>query len=440
MIKVAKFGGSSLSSGEQFQKVKDIILADDSMNVIICSAPGKRHTGDSKVTDLLYLCKAHLKYDVPLNDIFQLVKDRFNSIKSYCNINFDLSSDFANIERQLSKNISEDLLASRGEFLNGKLLASFLGYKFIDAKDIIFFNYDGSLNISKTYTGIKEICKVYNNIVIPGFYGSLPNGDIKVFGRGGSDITGSIVAAALDADIYENWTDVSGILMADPKIVENPKTISRVTYSELRELSYMGASVLHEEAVFPVREKDIPINIRNTNSPSDAGTIIRENFPEESDEEKLRFITGITGKKDFSIINVYKETDAPLSTVLIHTLKVLNDLGISVSQVPSSIDSFSVVVPTFEFNSKRHEIVAKLNDNEFITDVKTTDGLSVIAIVGRQMAYRSGISGKIFGTLGANNINIRTILQSSDEINIMITVKTEDFAKATRTLYESFAK
>ena len=282
MIKVAKFGGSSLSDGAQFAKVKNIIEQDPSRRVVVVSAPGRRTSDDNKVTDLLYLVKAHIKYDVSYDSIFEMIEQRYMDIRSECGLSLDLDQEFEIIRSKLDKNISMDYLASRGEFLNAKLMAEYLGYQFVDSADLISFKYNGDVDMEKTEQNFKEIFDVYNKIVIPGFYGSLPNGDIKVFSRGGSDVSGAIAAASLDADVYENWTDVSGILMVDPRIVENPKSIARVTYAELRELSYMGAAVLHEDTVFPVRAKDIPLNIRNTNEPDNPGTIIRESFGEDS--------------------------------------------------------------------------------------------------------------------------------------------------------------
>ena len=279
MLKVAKFGGSSLASAAQFAKVKAIIESDPARRVVIVSAPGKRDKSDSKVTDLLYLCNAHLKYDVPCDRIFEMIVERFTSIKADLGLTLDLDAEFDDLRSKLVKGMSVDYLVSRGEYLNAKLMAEYLGYTFVDSKDWVMFRYDGKVDFEKTDEKLRDIYSIYNKVVLPGFYGTLPDGNIKVFPRGGSDITGALAAAALDADVYENWTDVTGILMVDPKIVKNPKSIARVTYAELRELSYMGAAVLHEDTVFPVRRKDIPLNIRNTNDPAADGTIIRAAFP-----------------------------------------------------------------------------------------------------------------------------------------------------------------
>lgn len=439
MIKVAKFGGSSLSDGAQFAKVKNIIEQDPSRRVVVVSAPGRRTSDDNKVTDLLYLVKAHIKYDVSYDSIFEMIEQRYMDIRSECGLSLDLDQEFEIIRSKLSKNISMDYLASRGEFLNAKLMAEYLGYQFVDSADLISFKYNGDVDMEKTEQNFKEIFDVYNKIVIPGFYGSLPNGDIKVFSRGGSDVSGAIAAASLDADVYENWTDVSGILMVDPRIVENPKSIARVTYAELRELSYMGAAVLHEDTVFPVRAKDIPLNIRNTNEPDNPGTIIRESFGEDSPEESNRFITGITGKRDFSLIKIAKGNIGENLNTLRKVLNICEQHDVPISQIPSGVDSFSIITPSSKLEQCKYDVLAAIK-KECGVDAEIDQGISMIAIVGRQMAYKTGISGKLFGALGVNKINIRIIEQCADEINIMIGVFNEDFEKAIRVLYESFAK
>ena len=439
MIKVAKFGGSSLSDGAQFAKVKNIIEQDPSRRVVVVSAPGRRTSDDNKVTDLLYLVKAHIKYDVSYDSIFEMIEQRYMDIRSECGLSLDLDQEFEIIRSQLNKSVSMDYLASRGEFLNAKLMAEYLGYQFVDSADLISFKYNGDVDMEKTEQNFKEIFDVYNKIVIPGFYGSLPNGDIKVFSRGGSDVSGAIAAASLDADVYENWTDVSGILMVDPRIVENPKSIARVTYAELRELSYMGAAVLHEDTVFPVRAKDIPLNIRNTNEPDNPGTIIRESFGEDSPEESNRFITGITGKRDFSLIKITKGNIGENLNTLRKVLNICEQHDVPISQIPSGVDSFSIITPSSKLEQCKYDVLSAIK-KECGIDAEIDQGISMIAIVGRQMAYKTGISGKLFGALGVNKINIRIIEQCADEINIMIGVFNEDFEKAIRVLYESFAK
>ena len=362
-------------------------------------------------------------------------------IRKGCGLETDIESIIDETFADVDKKTPVDFIASRGEYFSALLMAEYLGYQFVDAVDWLFFEYDGKVNAEKSEEKLKELKKQYGRIVTPGFYGTMPNGDIRVFPRGGSDITGALAAAYLGADVYENWTDVSGILMTDPRIVDNPKTIARVTYDELRELSYMGASVLHEDTVFPVRIRDIPVNIRNTNEPDAPGTIIREHFEDELEEETERFITGIAGKRNFSIISIYKSRIGEEKLGLLRqVLEVFARYKIPVEQIPSGVDSFSIVFPSDSIKKRKHELMHELSELESIDNCALTEGVSLIAIVGRQMAYRIGISGKIFKTLGENKINIRTIEQCADEINIMVGVFDEDFDRAIRVLYESFAK
>ena len=441
MLKVLKFGGSSLADSSQFAKVKAIVESDSSREVVIVSAPGKRCREDNKITDLLYLIHAHIKYGVAYDGVLSMIKERYAEIREGCGLEIDIESVIDDTFSGVDKSTSVDFLASRGEYFSARLMAEYLGYQFVDAVDWLCFEFNGKVNAAKSEEKLRELKSIYGRIVTPGFYGAMSNGDIKVFPRGGSDITGALAAAYLGADVYENWTDVSGILMVDPRIVKDPKTIARVTYDELRELSYMGASVLHEDTVFPVRIRDIPVNIRNTNAPDDPGTIIGERFDDELEEETERFITGIAGKRNFSIINIYKSRIGENKLGLLRqVLEVFARYGIPVEQIPSGVDSFSVVFPSDSFRNNKYELMHELAEFESIDNVDLTEGISLIAIVGRQMAYRTGISGKIFRTLGENKINIRTIEQGADEINIMVGVYDEDFEKAIRLLYESFAK
>ena len=441
MLKVLKFGGSSLSDSSQFAKVKDIVESDSSREVVVVSAPGKRNSDDNKITDLLYLIHAHIRYGVAYDGVLDMVRERYEEIKKGCGLKTDIGAVIDETFAGVDKKTSVDFIVSRGECFSAMLMAEYLGYQFIDAADWLCFEYNGRVNAEKSEKKLRELKSIYGRIVTPGFYGALPKGEIHVFPRGGSDITGALAAAYLDADVYENWTDVSGILMVDPRIVDDPKSIARVTYDELRELSYMGASVLHEDTVFPVRIKDIPVNIRNTNAPDDPGTIIREHFDDELEEETERFITGVAGKRNFSIINIYKSRIGEEKLGLLRqVLEVFDRYGIPVEQIPSGVDSFSVVFPSESIRISKHELMHELSEFEGIDNCALTEGISLIAIVGRQMAYRTGISGKIFRTLGENNINIRTIEQGADEINIMVGVFDEDFERAVRVLYESFAK
>lgn len=441
MLKVLKFGGSSLADSSQFAKVKEIVEQDGSREVVVVSAPGKRNSDDNKITDLLYLIHAHIRYGVAYDGVLDMVRERYEEIKNGCGLKTDIASVIDETFAGVDKKTSVDFIVSRGECFSAMLMAEYLGYQFIDAADWLCFEYNGRVNAEKSEKKLRELKSIYGRIVTPGFYGALPKGEIHVFSRGGSDITGALAAAYLDADVYENWTDVSGILMVDPRIVDDPKSIARVTYDELRELSYMGASVLHEDTVFPVRIKDIPVNIRNTNAPDDPGTIIREHFDDELEEETERFITGVAGKRNFSIINIYKSRIGEEKLGLLRqVLEVFDRYGIPVEQIPSGVDSFSVVFPSESIRISKHELMHELSEFEGIDNCALTEGISLIAIVGRQMAYRTGISGKIFRTLGENNINIRTIEQGADEINIMVGVFDEDFERAVRVLYESFAK
>ncbi len=441
MLKVLKFGGSSLADSSQFSKVKAIVESDSSREVVIVSAPGKRDSDDNKITDLLYLMHAHIRYGVSHEGVLSMIKKRYSEIRKGCGLTTDIGAIIDESFAGINKKTSVDFIASRGEYFSAILMAEYLGYEFVDAADWLCFEYNGKVNAEKSEEKLRELKSRYGKIVTPGFYGALPDGSIRVFPRGGSDITGALAAAYLGADVYENWTDVSGILMVDPRIVENPKTIARVTYDELRELSYMGASVLHEDTVFPVRIKDIPVNIRNTNAPDDPGTIIGEHFDDELKEETERFITGIAGKRNFSIISIYKSRIGEEKLGLLReVLEVFARYEIPVEQVPSGVDSFSIVFPSGSIGGRKHELIQELKNFESIDNVSLTEGVSLIAIVGRQMAYRVGISGKIFKTLGENKINIRTIEQCADEINIMVGVYDEDFDRAIRVLYESFAK
>ena len=438
MLKVTKFGGSSMADAGQYRKVRDIIFADPERRVVIVSAAGKRDSSDHKLTDLLYLCHAHTKYGVACDPIFHMITSRYIQIRDELGLKVDLETEFAELKKRLdAKQMSEDELVSRGEYYSAKLMAAFLDFEFVDAADWIRFNMDGSVDKDFSYPALKRLGKG-NGIVIPGFYGAMPDGRIRTFSRGGSDITGALAAAALDADVYENWTDVSGILMADPRIVEDPQPIPEVTYDELRELSYAGAQVLHEGTILPVREKGIPVNIRNTNAPNDRGTFIQEDFDAEADPNRV--ITGITGKKDFSIITMFKRGMTSEVGVLKKVLKVLERHSISVDFVPNGIDNVSLVVRTEAVASHLYAILAEIQQEVEPDSLEVLDEIAVIAAVGHRMAFRPGVSGKIFAALGQAGINIRMINQGPDELNIIFGVDNKDFAEAIRVLYNSFVK
>ena len=438
MLKVTKFGGSSMADAGQYRKVRDIVLADSGRKVVIVSAAGKRGSGDHKLTDLLYLCHAHTKYGVACDPVFDMITSRYVEIRDELGLNVDLESEFADLKKRLdAKDVTEDELASRGEYFSAKLMAAFLGFDFVDAADWIQFNLDGTVNKEVSYPALKKLGSG-KGIVIPGFYGAMPDGRIRTFSRGGSDITGALAAAALDADVYENWTDVSGILMADPRIVNDPQPIPEVTYDELRELSYAGAQVLHEGTIMPVREKGIPVNIRNTNAPNDRGTFIQESFEEETDPDRV--ITGITGKKDFSIITMFKRGMTSEVGVLRKVLTVLERNRISVDFVPNGIDNVSLVVQTEAVGPKLYRVLAQIQEEVQPDSLEVLDNISIIAAVGHRMAFRPGVSGRIFNALGEAGINIRMINQGPDELNIIFGVDNKDFADAIRVLYNSFIK
>lgn len=357
MLKVLKFGGSSLADARQFAKVKSIVEADPARRVVIVSAPGKRFSGDHKITDLLYLCAAHIKYGVSCEDIFAMIRDRYNEIIAECGLHISLDKEFDALWDKMKNGISQDELASRGEYFSARLMAEYLGYEFVDAARWIKFKFDGTVDQDASYAALRSLAED-RKVVIPGFYGVMPDGHIRTFSRGGSDITGALAAAALGADVYENWTDVSGILMADPRIVDDPEPIRRVTYSELRELSYIGAQVLHEGTIFPVREKNIPLNIRNTNAPDHPGTMILESIGDEMEEGG--FITGIAGKKGFSIITIAKTGMSSEPGSLLKILNVLAKHEVNVEYLPSGIDNVSLVVSSDKVSRSLYEMLGEL--------------------------------------------------------------------------------
>ena len=435
MQKVVKFGGSSLANASQFQKVKNIIQSDSSRNIVVVSALGKRNKEDHKITDLLYLTAAHLKYNVDAMSVFQIVKDRYYEVEKELGLNIGLEKEFEIIESKFSKNVDQEYLVSRGEYLAAKLMADYLGYKFIDAQEIICFNYDGTINDELVKEKVQEILKSYKKIVVPGFYGAYPDGNIHLLSRGGSDVTGSILANSSEADIYENWTDVSGFLVTDPRIVDNPKQIKEISYEELRELSYMGANVLHEDTIFPVQELEIPINIRNTNKPDDAGTIITSKCTDDS-----QIITGIAGKKNYESITIIKKQKVQKLKVIREVLEVLNKYEVNVEHIPSSIDTFSLIIESAALSKKLYEVIAELKKIEDVQDVLIDNDIALVAIVGRNMATKVGMSAKLFSILGKNNINIKVIAQASQELSIIVGVENNQFENAIKAIYENLVK
>ena len=435
MVKVVKFGGSSVATGEAFDKVKKIVTSDKARTAVVVSAPGKRFSGDTKVTDLLYVLHAHVKYNAPYDEVLLKIKERYEEIKAHCNLKIDLDAEFALISAKLSKKTSVDYIVSRGEYLSAKLMAEYLGYEFIDSATCLYFDYNGKVKFEETYEAIAREIATKKKVVISGFYGSDPSGEIKTFSRGGSDITGSIVAAAIGAESYENWTDVSGIMSADPRIVDNPTPIANVTFAELRELSYMGAEVLHEDAVFPVRDKNIPLYIKNTNDIDARGTLVMESFDETEKDKKEHFVTGVSGKKDFAVLTFVKNGMTEDVGFINKVLSAFGSFSVSVEMVSSSIDTFSVTVAQSEIRDCLHELMTKIDETASPNSVKIENDVSLIAVVGRRLAYNVGIAGRIFTSLGENGINIKMLEQGSDELSIIIGVSNADYKKAIKVLY-----
>lgn len=436
MLKVAKFGGSSLANAQQFEKVKNIITADPDRKVIVVSAPGKRFPGDNKITDLLYLSYAHIKYGVDYHNMLETVKDRYLEIAADLGIEVNMDDAFAEIDAKLKSGAPESYLVSRGEALCARLMAAYLGWAC--AEDCIYLNYDGSIDTQKSHEALQIAFHQFGGkMVVPGFFGLLPDGSTALMSRGGSDITGAVCAAALQADVYENWTDVPGILMADPTIVKDPLPIPKITYDELRELTYMGAKVLHEASVYPVKTAGIPINIRDTNHPEMEGTFIDESFADDPLDQKF-YITGITGRKNFTLIDV-KQDNMEVGT-LRDALKIFALRGIKPEQINAGLDAFTVVIHGDVAKQSLYGIAAEIEALTGEGSVHITEGISLIACVSRRMVLRPGISGLIFGALGENNINIRLISQGAKELNILIGVADEDYEKAVQVLCSSFTK
>ena len=438
MIKVVKFGGSSVANAAQFAKVKHIVESDSDRKFIITSACGKESKEDHKITDLLYLCQAHVRYGVSYDSILDLIKEKYYGIKRDLNLKVDLDREFENMEKLMHRNVSTEYLVSRGEYMTGLLLAEYLDADFVDAKDVMAFGFDGEIDMERTKELLLKHTKPGRKVVIPGFYGALPNGVIKVMSRGGSDISGSVIANVIDADVYENWTDVSGFLVADPKIVDHPLRIPRITYNELREMSYMGANVLHDDAVFPVSSKNIPINVRNTNEPDNPGTMIMNDCSEYDAVETPNYVTGIAGRKDFTIITLIKNHCSTEVGYLRKVLSVFEEFRVSVESVPTTVDTTSVIVQSEHVSECIYEIVARLREVIRPDDIRIDEHLALIAIVGRAMKHSPGISGRLLSEFGRNQINIRAINQSGDEMSIIVGVDNRDFEKAVRAIYTKF--
>lgn len=430
---VTKFGGSSLADSAQFQKVQAIVDADPERRVVVVSAPGKRFSGDNKITDLLYTLDGHLRYGVPDDGIWDSIAARYTEIRDSLGITIDIETELREFSATLSKTSDASLLVSRGEYFCARLMAAYLGFAFVDARDVIRFSFDGKLDLETSEALVREAYETYGKIVVPGFYGAFPNGDINLFSRGGSDITGSYLARFLGAQVYENWTDVSGIYSADPKIVEHPKPIASITYKELRELSYMGANVLHEESILPVQDCGIAIHIRNTNEPEGGGTFITK------DADGRTPITGIAGKKGFISFIIHKKNMSGEIGFLRRVLSIFEKYSMSVEHIPTGMDVLSVIVSEEQAARYIHSILSEIESTLGAT-VTIDRNLSLIAIVGRNMAGHCGISSAVFRIFGEAGINIKVIVQSPDELNIIVGIDTEHHERAIACLYETLCQ
>lgn len=435
--KVLKFGGSSLADAEQYRKVAQIIRAEPERRYVVASAPGKRFSDDIKVTDMLYSCYELASKKKNIDEAFHLIEERYNGIIRDLGLDFSMDAEFAKIRASIEHHAGKDYVASRGEYLGSIILAKFLDVPFIDAENGVFFKENGQFDGERTYQELGALLDGVEYAVIPGFYGSMPNGTIKTFSRGGSDITGAIVARAVNASIYENWTDVSGMLMADPRCIENPKVIQEITYRELRELAYMGATVMHEEAIFPVREACIPINIRNTNAPLDAGTMI---VPNTDAMPMDTIITGIAGRVGFSSITVEKDRMNTEIGFGRKVLGVLEDYGISFEHTPTGIDTMSIVVSTASIEGYKDAVISRIFRDACADAVTIDDGMALIAIVGRGMVRAKGTAGRVFTAIADHDINIRMIDQGSGENNIIVGVGEADYVPALKAIYNEFVK
>ncbi|MCH5250490.1 MAG: aspartate kinase [Lachnospiraceae bacterium] len=434
MRKVVKFGGSSLASAEQFKKVGDIIRSDKERKFVVPSAPGKRNNDDTKVTDMLYECYALAEEGKDFKGMLNAIKERYQEIIDGLSLNISLDDEFKVIAGNFKNKSGKDYAASRGEYLNGIIMANYLGFEFVDAAEVILFGENGEYDAAKTNELMRERLASLDAAVVPGFYGAYADGTVKTFSRGGSDVTGSIVARAIKADVYENWTDVSGFMIADPRIIYKPQSIDTITYRELRELAYMGATVLHEDAIFPVRSEGIPINIRNTNAPNDDGTWIVE-----STCQKPKYvITGIAGKKGFCAVNIEKDFMNSEIGFGRKVLQAFEENGISFEHVPSGIDTMTVFVHQDEFMHKEQKVVSGIHRLADPDAIDIEADLALIAVVGRGMKSTRGTAGRIFSALAHSNINVKMIDQGSSELNIIIGVANADFETAIKAIYDIF--
>ncbi len=436
LIKIAKFGGTSLADAEQFKKVHDILVSDSNMAVAVPSAPGKRYSDDIKVTDMLIACYEKAKSGEEFREDMDAVGARYDEIIKGLGLDLDMSGDIDKVYDDMKTGATEAYVKSRGEYLSGIMLAKYLGWQFVDPADVIKFDAEGNLDSELTYSLIKKECSGQKSI-LPGFFGSDINGKIITFSRGGSDITGSLAAAAMDADVYENWTDVSGFFMTDPRVVENVRHIDQISYEELRELSYMGAGVLHENAIFPVREKNIPINIKNTNRPQDDGTMI---VPIDTLRMHEFPITGIAGKKGFSVISIHKSSMNSELGFARKILSVLEDNMISFEHMPSGIDTISVVISDEYLSGKEEAVLGGIKKAVKPDMIEIIPDMALIATCGHGMVHHEGTAAKLFKSLAQAGVNIRMIDQGSSELNIIVGIESSDYEKAITAIYNGFVK
>ena len=434
-VKVLKFGGSSVADADQIRKIKAIVEADPQRRYVVVSAPGKRYSGDSKVTDLLFMLWAQIEHNIPYDALLDTIMKRYTSIEDDLGIDAGIKARFDEIRSNIEKGCTESYIVSRGEFLSAVLISKCLGYDFVDAEGKVLFDARGRLLTDETDKALSEALSQHEHAVIPGFYGSsVADGKICLLSRGGSDVTGSLVARAAGASIYENWTDVSGMLMADPRVVDGPKPIRHISYMELRELSYMGASVLHEDAVFPARMSDIPINIRNTNAPEEPGTIISKNGDDKSPE----IISGIAGKKGFTVISIYKNMMNKEIGFVRRALAIIEDQHVNFDHIPTGIDSLSMVIESSELEDKLDDILAEFRHQLKPDDITVEDNIALIAVVGLRMHRSLGVAARLCSALADSGINIRMLNQGTNEINVIVGVEDEDFEKSTRVIYNEF--
>lgn len=431
MSKVAKFGGSSVANATMIQQIKQLTDSDLDRNVIVVSAPGKDEHNDSKVTDLLFLLHAHLQYHIDYANLLDTIYQRYQSIVLALELSDQFHNTFEQLKKELKADISKDYLVSRGEYLSALIVAEYLGFVFVDALDVIALRYDGTIDYETT----KQQLIPYRGkrIVVPGFYGATPNHQVRLFSRGGSDLSGSILARTLQVDSYENWTDVSGIYVADPSIIDHPQQIKEITYNELRELAYRGANVLQQESVVPVEQTDIPIHIRNTSHPDEEGTLIQNGF-----KDKTSIITGISGSRGYTSINITKQSDQNVTRVLKDVLDLFLRYRLRVEHIPTGIDTFSVITNSAQIKDVYFDFTNDLRNINGVIDIEEETDISLIAIVGRNMAHIPGVAGRIFQTLGTHKINIKVIAQASKEISIIIGVTNDDYAQAIQVLYHEF--